>query len=119
MHAIVLAVAFGIATTVILVGFGPRIYSALGARNAALDRALAYSNILFGGAIGLWLLGSLTAIVRGAGDMRTPARIASIAPLIALPLLSSSSSAAGRFPHSASRAARHAMLTYYALGVIA
>jgi putative MATE family efflux protein len=119
MHAIVLAVAFGIATTVILVGFGPRIYAALGARNAALDRALAYSNILFGGAIGLWLLGSLTAIVRGAGDMRTPARIAIYRALLALPLFAILIFGWGPVPAFGVAGSAAAMLTYYALGVIA
>ena len=64
MHAIVLALAFGIITTVILLGLGPQIYAALGAGNGALDKALSYSNIVFGGAVSLWLLGSLTAIIR-------------------------------------------------------
>jgi hypothetical protein len=34
---------------------------------ASLDQAVAYSNIVFGGSISLWLLGTLTAIVRGTG----------------------------------------------------
>jgi MATE family, multidrug efflux pump len=43
MHAIMLAVIFGVLTAVILIGLGPQIYAALGARDEALDKALAYS----------------------------------------------------------------------------
>ena len=118
MHAVMLAIAFGIVTAVILVGFGPEIYGALGARNAALDNALAYSNIVFGGAIGLWLLGSLTAIIRGTGDMRTPARIAIYRAAIALPLFVVLIFGYGPVPALGVGGGAIAMLSYYALGVV-
>jgi hypothetical protein len=40
-----------------------------------LKQALSYSNIVFGGSVSLWFLGSLTGIVRGMGDMKSAARI--------------------------------------------
>lgn len=118
MHALMLALAFGILSAVILVGFGPGIYSALGARGAALDKALVYSNIVFGGAIGLWLLGSLTAIIRGGGDMRTPARIALYRAAISLPIFVILIFGCGPIPALGVEGGAIAMLSYYALGVL-
>jgi putative MATE family efflux protein len=119
MHALMLALAFGGLTAVVLVGLGPEIYGALGARGAALDKALSYSNIVFGGAIGLWLLGGLTAIIRGAGDMRTPARISVYRAALALPLFVILIFGWGPIPGFGIRGGATAMLTYYALGVVA
>jgi putative MATE family efflux protein len=118
MHAIVLALAFGIITTVILLGLGPQIYAALGAGNGALDKALSYSNIVFGGAVSLWLLGSLTAIIRGTGDMRTPARIAVYRAALALPLFVVLIFGWGPIPGLGVKGGAIAMLTYYSLGVV-
>jgi len=117
MHAIMLAVIFGVLTAVILIGLGPQIYPALGARGEALDKALAYSNILFGGAILVWLLGSLTAIIRGTGDMRTPARIAVYRAALALPLIIILIFGWGPIPAFEVKGAASAMLVYYVLGV--
>src|ERR1044072_6831739 len=86
-HAILISVVFGAISTAALIFFGPEIYSLLGARGDSLNHALSYSNIVFGGSISLWLLGGLTAILRGTGDMKTPARIAIFRAAAALPLL--------------------------------
>ncbi|WP_439589214.1 MATE family efflux transporter [Hydrogenophaga sp.] len=56
----------------VLLGFGRGIYSAMGGRGAALETALAYSNVLFGGAAVIWLTNVLAAVVRGAGNMLLP-----------------------------------------------
>lgn len=55
-----------------LLGFGSRIFTAMGGAGPALDAALAYSNVLFGGALVIWLTNVLAAIVRGAGNMVLP-----------------------------------------------
>ena len=55
-----------------LVGFGQNVYASMGGRDAALDAALAYSNVLFGGAVVIWSTNVLAAIVRGAGNMLLP-----------------------------------------------
>jgi putative MATE family efflux protein len=67
--ACVLAAAF----TLVLLGFGRNVFSAMGGRGAALDAALAYSNVLFSGAIVIWATNVLGAVVRGAGNMLLPA----------------------------------------------
>jgi Na+-driven multidrug efflux pump len=49
--------------------------------------SFSYSKIFFGGALTLWLLGSLTAIIRSTGATRTPARIAVYRAALDLPPL--------------------------------
>lgn len=118
MHAIVLCLIFGAVSAAILICFGPDIYGALGATGEALNQALSYSNIVFGGAISLWLLGGLTAIVRGTGDMKTSARIAIIRAAIALPLFVLLIFGWGPIPGLKIVGAATVMLGYYTLGVI-
>jgi len=59
--------------SLLLLGFGRSIYGAMGGRGAALDAALAYSDILFAGAFVIWATNVLGAVVRGAGNMLLPA----------------------------------------------
>ena len=80
--ACVLAAGF----TVVLLAFGRGVYAAMGGRGAALDAALAYSNVLFGGAIVIWATNVLGAVVRGAGNMLLPALLLVLTALIHLVL---------------------------------
>jgi Na+-driven multidrug efflux pump len=90
----------------------------LGARGDSLNQALSYSNIVFGGSICLWLLGGLTAIVRGTGDMKTPARIAIFRAAAALPLFGMLIFGWGPVAGFGIAGAATAMLIYYTMGVI-
>jgi putative MATE family efflux protein len=74
-HALVIAVVMGGAFTLGLVGWGPTLYRALGARGPVAEMAVAYSNVIFGGALAYWLLNTLGSIVRGAGNMVLPAAV--------------------------------------------
>jgi putative MATE family efflux protein len=53
--------------------FGRTVFSAMGGRGAALDAALAYSNTFFTGALVIWSVNVLAAVVRGSGNMLLPA----------------------------------------------
>jgi len=118
MHAILLAVLFGLISAAILIWFAPQIFAALGAKREALDLATSYANIVFGGSISLWLLGSLTAIIRGTGDMQSPARIAIYRAALGVPLLALLIFGWGPLPALGIRGAAVAMLIYYTLGVV-
>lgn len=72
-HALVIALALAALFTIVLLGMGRAVYGAMGGRGGALTDALAYSNLLFGGAVVVWLTNVLAAIVRGAGNMLLPA----------------------------------------------
>ena len=71
-HALLIACLLAALFTLALLGLGRVVYGAMGGRGAALEAALAYSNILFGGAVVIWLTNVLAAVVRGAGNMLLP-----------------------------------------------
>jgi putative MATE family efflux protein len=72
-HAIALSLLAALAFTLAQFGFGRVIYGAMGGRGAALADAVAYSNVLFGGAVSFWLFNTLAAASRGSGNMLLPA----------------------------------------------
>jgi putative MATE family efflux protein len=90
-HAVLIAIILGVAFTLCALAFGPVLYRAMGGRDAALAAALAYSNVVFGaGAVFIWLMNSFASILRGTGDMKTPARVltvGSVLVILASPLM--------------------------------
>ena len=71
-HALLVAALLAALFMLVLLGLGSSIYAGMGGRGAALASALAYSNLLFGGALVIWLANVLAAVVRGAGNMLLP-----------------------------------------------
>lgn len=71
-QALLLGLGLALLFMTVLLVFGRGIYSAMGGRGAALETALAYSAVLFGGAAVIWLTNVLAAVVRGAGNMMLP-----------------------------------------------
>ena len=66
--------------------FGASIYRLLGGSGETLEHALAYSNIVFAGAITVWLANTLSSVLRGTGNMLAPALTLIAAALVHLPL---------------------------------
>ena len=85
-HAVVLAVIFGALFTGGALLGGPALYHALGGRDASLEAALKYSDILFSGAIAVWIVNLLVSALRGSGNVKVPAMITLIGALIMIPL---------------------------------
>lgn len=85
-HALAIAVAFALLFTVMMRFGGPAIFRALGGRDAALAHALAYSDMLFLGAVAPWLMFALSAALRGAGNAAMPGKVMLIASLAQIPL---------------------------------
>lgn len=73
-HAVLLALLAAAAFGVLFLGFGAAIFKGLGASGEILAQALAYSDLLFGGAIALWLANILSSVIRGCGQMQVSAR---------------------------------------------
>jgi Na+-driven multidrug efflux pump len=65
---------------------GRPLYALLGGRDAALAQALVYSQILFGGAVFVWLANTLASVLRGSGDTLRPAVVLAIAAALQIPL---------------------------------
>src|SRR2546423_10651919 len=73
LHALVIALAFGLAFTLAALGGGRWLYGAMGAEGGSMDAALTYSGWIFAGAVLIWLFNSLAAVIRGTGNMGVPA----------------------------------------------
>lgn len=72
VHAIIIGATAGTLYTVIFLLFGPVFYQWLGGQGAVLAEAARYSNVLFCGALLLWLSNTLASILRGTGNMLIP-----------------------------------------------
>jgi putative MATE family efflux protein len=86
VHALVIAAGMGVVFTVLILLFGPGLYRLLGGEGETLGHALRYSDIVFGGAIAVWAANTLSSVLRGSGNMLTPALALIGAALVHLPL---------------------------------
>lgn len=85
-HALVIAAAMGAAFSILVLLPAELIYELLGGRGETLEHALRYSSIVFGGAIVVWIANTLSSVLRGSGNMLTPALTLIGAALVHLPL---------------------------------
>lgn len=85
-HAVVIALGMGALTTGLALGLGPALFRAVGGTGAALDHALTYTAVVFGGAVLVWLSNILGSVLRGAGKMRLPATIMTLCWVLEAPL---------------------------------
>jgi putative MATE family efflux protein len=97
-HAVLIALAMAALFTVSLLFGGPVLYRAMGGRGGALEAALTYSHVMFGGAIVFWLLNTLSSVVRGTGTMLLPAAITTGSALLYLGLAPALVMGWGPFP---------------------
>jgi putative MATE family efflux protein len=72
LHAAMIGGCAGLFFTVMMLAFGRDFYALLGGRDGVLEQAVQYSQVLFSGAIAIWLVNTLASVVRGTGDMRIP-----------------------------------------------
>jgi len=115
-HAIVIALGLAtVFTTALLVG-GRALYGAMGATAGALDAALAYSNVIFAGAVVFWLFNTLAAVIRGAGNMRLPAVVVLGGAVTLAGLSPALIFGWGPLPQLGVRGAALAVVAYYTVG---
>lgn len=72
LHAAIIGACGGLFFTVTMLLFGQQFFTLLGGRGRVLEEACNYSQVLFSGAIAIWLVNTLASVVRGTGDMRLP-----------------------------------------------
>jgi putative MATE family efflux protein len=72
LHAAIIGFGGGLLFTVGMLLFGRSLFALLGGRGAVLDEACDYSQVLFSGAISIWLVNTLASVLRGTGDMKLP-----------------------------------------------
>lgn len=86
LHALLIAAVFALVFMVTVVAGGRWLYTRMGGSGGALDAALVYSNWVFGGALLVWLFNTLSAVIRGAGNMALPAYVTVAGAVLLLPL---------------------------------
>ncbi len=119
VHALVIAVAMAAAFTVVLVLLAEPLYRLLGGEGTALAAALAYSNIVFAGALTVWLANTLSSVLRGTGNMRVPAAALIVAATIHVPLSGSLVLGLGPMPRLGIAGAALAYVSAFGLAAIA
>ncbi len=85
-HALIIGVCGGLLFTLLLLGLGRGLYSLLGGRGAALEQALAYSQVVFAGAVLVWIANTLASLLRGSGNTLAPALAFAGTALVQIPL---------------------------------
>lgn len=118
LHALLIAVVFGLFFMgSVLIG-GRWLYGVMGGAGAALDAALIYSNWVFAGAIIVWIFNSLSAILRGTGNMAVPAFVTVAGVMVLIPLSPLLIFGWGPIPGMGIAGGAVALLAYYLVGSI-
>jgi putative MATE family efflux protein len=71
-HALIIGLGGGLLFSAVLLTLGPTLFALLGGQGRVLAEAVSYSNVLFLGAVGVWLTNTLASILRGTGNMKLP-----------------------------------------------
>ena len=72
LHAVMIGACAGIFFTAMMLPFGRMFFAVLGGRGGVLEQAGQYSQVLFSGAVSIWLVNTLASVLRGTGDMKLP-----------------------------------------------
>src|SRR3982075_2301808 len=70
LHAAIIGACSGLFFTVMMLLFGSEFFSLVGGRGEVLEQAMHYSQVLFSGAVSIWLVNTLASVGRGTGGMR-------------------------------------------------
>jgi putative MATE family efflux protein len=90
----------------------------MGGTGETLTVALAYSNVIFAGALAVWLVNTLASVLRGAGEMRFPAGVVVAGELLHLALAPTFIFGLGPFPALGVTGAAIALVISYLLRAI-
>jgi putative MATE family efflux protein len=118
IHALVIAAGMAAAFTLLILLCGERIFRLLGGSGETLAQALAYSNIVFAGALAVWMANTLSSVLRGTGNMLVPALALIGAALIHLPLSGSLVLGLGPMPKLGIAGAGIAYVATFALAAL-
>ena len=116
LHALVIAVVFGLTFTIVLLTGGRALYALMGGSAASLAAAMTYSTVVFAGAILVWLFNSLANVIRGTGNMMVPATVTCAGVVVLIPLSPCLIFGLGPFPRLGVAGGAVAVVIYYAVG---
>jgi len=118
-HALLIGVTLAAAFSLGLLTLGESLYRALGGEGQALAAALAYSTIIFSGALAVWLVNVLASVLRGSGEMQFPALVIVLGEVLHVMLAPSLIFGLGPFPALGVRGAALSLVTSYVLRSVA
>jgi MATE family, multidrug efflux pump len=118
-HAGVIALVMAGSFTILFELAGPALYHAMGGRGIALDAAVVYSRVLFGGALAYWLFNTLGSVIRGTGNMVVPAGATLASSVLYIALSPALILGAGPLPRLGIAGAAVASVTSFGLGTLA
>lgn len=119
LQSLWIGLAFGLLFMVAVLGGGRWLYARMGGTGAALEAALIYSNWVFAGAVLVWIFNSLSAVIRGTGNMVVPAVVVCVGTVVLVPLSALLIFGWGPLPGLGIAGGAIALLSYYALGSLA
>ena len=119
LHALAIGAIFGLAFTASVLVGGRWLYGAMGGTGASLAAALIYSNVIFAGAILLWIFNSLANVIRGTGNMAVPAVVTCVGAALLIPVSPCLIFGWGPFPRLEIAGGAVAVIAFYALGSLA
>src|SRR6202166_1205629 len=118
LHAAIIGACGGIFFTLMMLLFGRQFFALLGGRGRVLEQACDYSEVLFSGAIAIWLVNTLASVLRGTGDMRLPSATLICAALVQIIVGGTLGLGLFGLPQFGMRGVAAGQLTAYSLGAI-
>jgi len=115
---VALALVGALFTTISLLVDGPMLYAAMGLKGPALEMAILYGGVMFGGSFFVWSMNILANVSRGAGNMMVPAFAIAIGEAFHLALSPALITGWGPFPQLGIVGAAVAALSAYAVGTV-
>jgi putative MATE family efflux protein len=114
IHALIISIALGLVFSVAMLAGGRALFTLMGGRDAVLDAALIYSDLLFAGIVLLWVFNALASVLRGTGNMALPAMVTAAGAVLVIPLSPLLIFGWGPFPRWGVAGGAAAVLLYYA-----
>jgi putative MATE family efflux protein len=90
----------------------------MGGTGGTLTAALTYSNIVFAGSVPLWIVALLSSALRGAGDVKTPARVTLAGAVLLIGMSPALIFGWGPLPRLGIAGAGAAVVIYYVLAAV-
>ena len=118
-HGLIIGLGGGLVFTILLLGFGRGLYGLLGGRDAPLEQAVAYSRVLFAGAVLVWLANTLASLLRGSGNTLAPALAFAGTAIVQVPLSGALTLGWGPFPRLGITGAATAYVIAFGLASLA
>jgi putative MATE family efflux protein len=86
-HSVIAGLVIAMLFTAVLTAIGRPLYKFMsGSDGSVVNTAVAYSNVLFGAAVVIWLFNMISSALRGAGNMTMPALAMLLSLLTYIPL---------------------------------